>query len=102
MELIVYNKKLPVTTRSHLYLFLCEYLQCKVEVESLDRQVFTTIMECSLSEAEERLCLHQPSIRIQNCIGQLNQRQFLLEAGSLKLSCNRAHQVLQNVNSLLA
>lgn len=101
MELIVYKKKLPLIVASRLFLTFCKYLKNEIRPEMLDREMFAAIFKCSLAEVEEKLLFNHPSLRVVNSVGQLSEKEHLLEANSLLYTANQAHKSLLNVNSFM-
>lgn len=84
-----------------LFPLLCDYIKDPSASQTVDKKLFSRLLQCPEADVVDRLHLNRPADRLKDVVDQMRFSGFKLEAGCLLLSSHRVHPAVATLNSAL-
>ena len=84
-----------------MFPLLCYYIKGPSASQTVDKKLFSRLLQCSEADVVDRLHLNRPADRLKDVVDQVDSSGFKLEARCLLLSSHCVHPAVETLNSAL-
>ena len=84
-----------------LFPLLCDYIKSPSASQTVDKKLFSRLLQCPEANVMDRLQVNRPADRLKDVVDQVHSSGFKLEAGCLLLSSHHVHPAVATLNSTL-
>ena len=92
---------MSIVVNGPLFPLLCNYIKDSSASQSVDKKLFSRLLQCPEADVVVRLHLNSPADRLKDVVEQMHFSGFKLEAGCLLLSSHTVHPTVATLNSAL-
>lgn len=92
---------MSIVVNGPLFPLLCDYIKGPNASQTVDKKLFSRLLQCPEADVMDALHLDRPADRLKDVVDQVHFSGFKLEAGWMLLSSHHVHPAVATLNSAL-